>query len=137
MLKNLFFSFMIMAFASPLCAQKTLGETLEQQMWENIKAHNWVIVEKNIAPDFQSIHEDGSRNKDQEMDLFIDMNLGNYQITNLKVTEHPGVIVVTYTIAITESVISKRTLRAPHPRLSVWKNNGGVWQWIAHADLSP
>ena len=138
MFRYLFFSFLLMTFTSPLAAQKTLGESLEKQLWDNVKAHNWLAVEKNIASNFQSVHEDGSRNKDQEIDLLMNLNLGSYQITNLKVAEHAGVIVVTYTIAIGESGNIKHVpFSAPHPRLSVWKNNGGVWQWIAHANLSP
>ncbi|HEY4831914.1 MAG TPA: nuclear transport factor 2 family protein, partial [Waddliaceae bacterium] len=128
----------LMTSFCPLVAERSLGESLEKQMWDNIKAHNWFAVEKNIASNFQSVHEDGSRDRDQEIDLVKKLNLGSYQITNLKATEHAGVIVVTYTIAIGESIDAKRNpLSTPHPRLSVWRNSSGNWQWIAHANLNP
>jgi hypothetical protein len=138
MLKYVWICLSLAIFVCPLAAaDKGLGESLEKQMWDNIKARNWTAVEKNIARDFQSVHEDGARSRDQEIDLLKKLNLGNYQITSLKTTEQGGVIIVTYNVAVGENIDAKRLSSNPHPRLSVWKNNSGVWQWVAHANLSP
>jgi hypothetical protein len=136
MLKYIFLCFILTTFMYSLAADGSLGASLEKRMWDNIKAHNWILVDKNIASNFQSAHEDGSRNKDQEIDLIKKLNLGSYQITNLKTTEHGGVIVVTYTISVGESTDPKRLSQGPYPCLSIWKNNNGNWQWIAHSNLS-
>jgi len=52
------------------------------------------------------------------------------------VTEGPGVMVVTYEIAVSEEIGGK-SIAAKAVRLSVWQKNDKDWQWIAHSVLIP
>lgn len=129
--------FIISATHLSLFADISQGETLERQMWADVKSHNWNAVEEHIAADFQSVHADGPRTRDQELTLLKDMNISNYILSNFKVTQNQGVLVVTYTVAVKETIDSRNLANKPYPRLSVWQMNNNVWQWIAHANLHP
>ena len=104
-------------------------------MWEDMKHRNFSAVEQNIAKEFQSIHTFGALTREAEVELIRDLNLGSYEITQLKTTENSDTIVVTYMISVKEKIENQQLSDKPAPRLSVWKNINGKWQWIAHANL--
>jgi hypothetical protein len=121
--------------SAPLFSDASIGEKLETQMWEDMKHRNFAAVEQNIAKEFQSIHTFGALTREAEIDLIKDLNLGSYEITQLKATENDDTIVVTYMIAVREKIENQELSNKPAPRLSVWKKINGKWQWIAHANL--
>ena len=49
---------------------------MEKQMWEDIKAKNWKVVENKIADEFQSVHSDGARDRAGEIALIKNLNVG-------------------------------------------------------------
>ena len=106
-------------------------------MWEDIKAKNWNAVESKIAEGFQSIHPDGARDRAGEISLIEHLNLGEFTLSNFKTTVNSDNIVVTYTIALQETIDQKRLPTKPTSRLSVWKKGTHGWQWICHANLNP
>lgn len=120
---------------APLVAEVSLGETLEIQMWEDMKHRNYTAVEEKIAKEFQSIHTFGALSRAAEINLIKDLYLGTYEITNVNVTESGDTIVITYLISVKEKIDNKQLSSAPAPRLSVWKKIDNKWQWIAHANL--
>src|SRR2546429_6316155 len=113
------------------------GEKMEKQMWEDIKAKNWKAVESKIAEGFQSIHPDGARDRAGEISLIEHLNLGEFTLSNFKTTVTGDNIVITYTIAVQETIDQKRLPTKSTPRLSVWKKGTHGWQWICHANLNP
>lgn len=120
-----------------LSAEASKGEALETQMWEDMKHHNWSGVENNIADSFQAVHSFGTNNRAEELDLIKKLYLGSYKISDIKTTENDDTIIVTYLIAVSETIDDKRLSARPAPRLSVWKKIDGKWKWIAHANLNP
>ena len=113
------------------------GEKLEKQFWADLKSLNLKSLEKTIATEFQSIHPDGARNRNQELELIKKLKLGNYTISGLKTTYQGDTIVVTYEIAAEENIDDKHLSRKATPRLSIWKKNQNQYQLIAHANLNP
>ena len=111
-----------------------LGEQLEKQMWDAIKDKNWSFIERHIALDFQSIHDDGARNRTQEMALIKSLNLGDFIFSDIKVTEGYDTIVITYNVSVYETIDAVRIAGDKAPRLTVWRNVYGNWQWLAHAN---
>lgn len=111
------------------------GERFERQMWEDMKAFNIKELEKKIAPEFQSIHLDGPRNRAGELELIKDLKLGNYNLSNFKSSNQGDTIIVTYTISVDEVIDDRRLSKKPSLRMSIWKKNNHQWQWIAHANL--
>ncbi len=116
--------------------ERSLGEKLVRQLWADIKAGNVESLETMTAPGFQSIHEDGSRNRKEELKLIKRANLGKYTLTNLKVTQNGPVITVTYFVSVEETIKGKRLpATKPAARLSAWLKNDSGWKWIIHANL--
>jgi len=122
---------------TPAPAGASEGEKMERQMWADFKAKEWKAVESKIAGGFQSIHPDGARDRAGEISLIEHLNLGEFTLSNFKTTVNGDNIVVTYTIAVHETVDQKRLGAKSTPRLSVWKKGTHGWQWICHANLNP
>ena len=106
-------------------------------MWADFKAKDWAAVEKKIAEGFQSIHPDGPRDRAGEITLIKNLNLGEFTLSDFKSTVNSDNIVVTYTIAVRETIDQERLATKATPRLSVWKKGTHGWQWICHANLNP
>src|SRR6266705_6408127 len=121
----------------PAAAGAAEGEKMERQMWADFKAKDWKVVESKIAEGFQSIHPDGPRDRAGEISLIEHLNLGEFTLSNFKTTVNGDNIVVTYMIAVQETIDQKRLPAKPAPRLSVWKKGTHGWQWICHANLNP
>lgn len=119
-----------------LFADSSQGETLERQLWDNIKDQKWTDLGNKIAPYFQGALFEGGRNKEQYMTNVKNANIHEFNLKNFVVTEGPGTIVITYDVAVTESIEGK-SLTSDAVRLSVWQNDHGKWQLIAHAALIP
>jgi hypothetical protein len=122
---------------TPSPAGAAEGEKMERQMWADFKAKEWKAVESKIAEGFQSIHPDGARDRAGEIKLIENLNLGEFTLSNFKSTVNGDNIVVTYMIAVQETIDQKRLLPKTTPRLSVWKKGTHGWQWICHANLNP
>ncbi len=113
------------------------GEKMEKQMWEDIKAKNWEVVESKIAEGFQSVHQDGARDRASEISLIKNLNVGRVEFNDFKSTMSGENVVVTYMISVQETIDLEQLPTKPTPRLSVWKKGARDWQWICHANLNP
>jgi len=135
MFKKVLFSVAMLTHVS-LFAGTSKGETLERQRWEYIKNHNWKELDNLTAPYYQASFFDGARNKKQFMNLVKSGDISDYTLSDFIVTEGPNVAVVTYDITLSETIEGRR-LNSKASRLSVWQNDNGKWQIIAHAILIP
>lgn len=135
MLKNFLFCVMLLSHFS-LFADTAQIESLEKQRWEYIKDKKWDDLESMVAPYFQLGFYDGGRNKEQFLNLARSADLSDYKLSNFKITEGPGIAVVTYDVDVSETIGGKR-ISSKASRLSVWHNNKDKWQLAAHAILIP
>jgi hypothetical protein len=135
MLKNFLFAILVFTNFS-LFAEQAQGEALEKEMWEYIKGQKWDELEKKIAPYFQAVEFDGAHSKEQYLIRAKKLNISDYKMNEFIVTEGPGLKVITYSVEVSETIEGKR-ITANAERLSVWQENNGNWQWIAHAILIP
>lgn len=117
--------------------EKALGEKLLRQLWENMEQKDMEMVEKTIAKGFQSVHEFGPNNREQEIEMIRGLNLGKYTLSKIKITRNGPVIVATYFVSAEETIEGERLSKKPAPRLSVFLNTDDGWKWIAHANLKP
>jgi len=117
--------------------QKNLGEKLLRQVWEDLKKPDMEMIENKIAQGFQSVHQFGSNNREQEIALIKGLNLGSYTLSDIKITQNGPVIVATYFVSVEETIKGKRLHKEPAPRLSVFVKTDSGWKWIAHANLKP
>lgn len=120
-----------------VATEKGLGEKLLRQLWADMKKPDMEVIEKTIAKGFQSVHQYGSNNREQEIKLIKGLKLGKYTLSNIKITRNGPVIVATYFVSVEETIKGKRLSKKPAPRLSVFLKTDSGWKWIAHANLKP
>lgn len=117
--------------------KQSVGEKLLHQLWSNMKKSDMPALEKMTAKGFQAIHQDGARDRAQEITLIKNLKLGVYTLSNIKITQSDNVIVATYFVSVAETIDKKRLSKKPAPRMTVFVKSGEVWKWIAHANLKP
>lgn len=113
------------------------GQKMETEMWEAMKTGDIEKLTSHMTDSFQSLHTDGPRTKEQELELIKNLQLGQYTLTDFVVTQDKACVVVTYKVAVTETIDGKELSKAPAERVSVWYMTEGGWKWIAHANLNP
>jgi len=115
----------------------SLGEDMVRELWNDFKTQNMSALESKIAPGFQSIHEDGARDAEAQLKLLKELNLGEYILSNFKVTQVGPAIIVSYFVSVEETIEGKRLSTKPAARLTIFLKTDNGWQWIAHANLNP
>jgi hypothetical protein len=113
------------------------GEELVNQLWTILQESDTEAADSFIAEGFQAVHENGAKNKEQEIQLISELNIHSYTITNLVATQHDNVIVATYMVSVEETVEGERLSKSPAARMSVFVEVDGIWKWISHANLKP
>lgn len=113
------------------------GEELVNQLWTILQDSDTEAADSFIAEGFQAVHENGAKNKEQEIQLISGLNIHSYTITDLVTTQHDNVIVATYMVAVEETVEGERLSKSPAARMSVFIKIDGNWKWISHANLKP
>ena len=116
--------------------QSVNGEELVRQLWSDFSENNKEVFENWIAEGFQSVHEFGASNKEDEVKLLTNLNLGEYKLDNFNTTQNDNVAIISYTVAVHETIEGKTMLTNPAVRLSVFMYIGDSWKWIAHANLN-
>ncbi len=111
------------------------GEQIEKQFWEDMKTFNLKSLESKIAPEFQSVHSDGPRNKSGELELIKNLKLNHFSLSNFKITRHGDTLIITYTASASETIDERYLSHKPKPRMSIWQKKHDQWQIIAHANL--
>jgi len=114
-----------------------LGEDLVRELWNDFRTQNISALESKIAPGFQSIHEDGARDAEAQLKLLKELNLGEYILSNFKITQVGPAIIVSYFVSAEETIKGKRLSNKPAARLTIFLKTDNGWQWIAHANLNP
>lgn len=118
-----------------VATDKSLGEKLVRQVWTDMKNLDVASLEKTLAKGFQSVHEYGAYDREQEIALIKKVKVGEYSLSDIKVTRNGPVIVVTYLASVEETIKGKRLHLKPAPRLSVFLKTDDGWKWMVHANL--
>ena len=114
-----------------------LGEKLIRDLWAAIKAQNWSEVESRITKGFQSVHQDGCRHRQQEINLIRNINLGDYELSDFQVTRSGDILIISYKVSVQETIEGKQFSKKTAARLSVMQEIDNKWFWLAHANLIP
>lgn len=114
-----------------------LGESLERSMWKAMAGRDLAAVEAMLAPGFLSIHEDGARDRSQELSLIANLDLGPYELTEFREAREGASIVVCYFVETSETLDGERIPKRKSARSSVWLMTPHGWQWVHHANLNP
>ena len=112
-----------------------LGEQLVRQYWEALRTQDVDALEAILAPGFQSIHEDGTRNREQQLAFCAGLDIDKYTLTDFVTSRQGATIVVTFMASVEETLAGVRTTSSPAPRMAVFLMTENGWQLIAYANL--
>ena len=112
------------------------GEALVKEVWNAMKTTNMDFIENILADGFQSIHQDGYRDKDDEIELIKNLNMGDYVLDSFEVTKNGNTLNVSYFVNV-EETIDGEVLNKRSARLSVFTHTAEGWKWFSHANLVP
>jgi hypothetical protein len=113
------------------------GEQLERLWWDQQKNQDIAGLTKIMSPAFQSINTKGAQDLALNMAIIKSEKLGNYELTNIKVTQAQDNLIISYQIKVPENYLGKKMSPKLHYRLDVWAKNEAGWQIISHANLNP
>lgn len=128
---------LILGQPAGVMAQNASGEELLRQLWAAIESGDASREAKLYAKAFQSIHDDGGRDRAQELELIKKAKIGDYTLSDIKTTEQGPVIVTTYFVEVAETLAGKRLPKRKAARMTVFLKTDDGWQAIAHANLNP
>lgn len=112
------------------------GESLVKEVWTAMKTANMDFLENILDEGFQSIHQDGYRDRAAELELIKNLNMGDYELDDFVVTRNANTMNVTYFVNVTET-IEEETYTKRSARLTVFSKTPEGWKWISHANLLP
>jgi len=112
------------------------GEALVKEVWNAIKTTNMDFIENIMSDGFQAVHQDGFHDKEGEIELIKNLNLGDYVLDTFTVTRNSHTMNVSY-FANVEETIEGEVLKKRSARLSVFSKTPEGWKWISHANLVP
>lgn len=115
----------------------SLGEQLAREFWEAIRTQDAGALDAILAPGFQSVHQDGTRDRDEELTLIAGLDISEYTLSDFVTTRQGATIVVTFMASVAETLDGTRTATTPAPRIAVFLMTGSGWQLIAYANLNP
>ena len=110
------------------------GEALVKEVWNAMKTTDLDFIEDSMADEFQSVHQDGCRNKAEEIELIKKLNMGDYVLDTFTVTKNANTMNVSYFVNV-EETIDEVTIKKRSARLSVFSKTAEGWKWISHANL--
>lgn len=134
---NLTFVLLLTGFINQLKAQnENVAESLVKQVWTNFASNNTDALSEMMVEGFQSMHQDGPRNKAEELDIISKLKLGEYSIMFGNITESDNVLMVSYKVTVKET-IKDQTYDEITWRFDVFGNVNGEWKWFSHVNLLP
>jgi len=139
---SLWLFFLAVIMVTPSCNEEmpdpAKGEALVYQLWDAIRNQDLEGIKANMAPGFQSVHDFGSYNMAEELELLHGLSVTEFEISDLKITtdgEH--LFIATYFVAVSETIEGERLSHEPAPRMTIFVEDDGIWRWAAHANLKP
>lgn len=111
------------------------AKALESLSVRYIQEMNWQALEDMLDPACQFVGAKGSYDRQSAMTLMKEMNLGEVDFKDFKVTQAGDNLIISFWICASEYQDGKKMSSTYSPRLSVWKQSGNTWKCIAYADL--
>jgi hypothetical protein len=118
-------------------AETTGGEGMERMFWSDIKAANWVEVERMLASNYAGVTPAGIIDRTAALDQFRQMKLNDFSIGDLRTELNTSTFVVTYTITMNGTAGSHTLPSGPQHMMTVWQQQKKGWVMIAHSVTQP
>lgn len=112
----------------PTWKSATGAEQYERLLWQEIKAGNWVEVERRLAASYVSVTPTGRRDRAQTIEHLKQMGLQDLTLGEVEVRPAGGDMVVTYQMTVRTSLGSET-----RHVLAVWQQYKGGWVALTHS----
>lgn len=110
---------------------------LTNQWWGYCRDKNFEAFKDTLAPGFRG----GNQHKAYDLEGFMriakNVNVGDFSLSDFKVTRKDDVIAVTYYGQVAETMGGKRIKTQKAPRVDVWIKTDKGWKVLSHANLNP
>jgi Domain of unknown function (DUF4440) len=119
-------------------SEATGGEGLERVFWKDVRAANWVEVDRALASNYAGVTPGGTLDRSATLEQYRGWQLKDYALGDLKTELNGTTIVVTYTITL-NGVASNGTAGSqplpstPQHMMTVWQQQKAGWVAIAHS----
>jgi hypothetical protein len=121
-------------------SEATGGEGLERVFWKDVRAANWVEVERALASNYAGVTPTGTLDRAATIEQYRGWQLRDYALGDLNTELNGTTIVVTYTITLNGtsngSSGSQPLPSGPQHMMTVWQQQKAGWVAIAHS-VSP
>ena len=119
-------------------SEATGGEALERVFWKDVRAANWVEVERALASNYAGVTPSGTFDRSATLEQYRRWQLKDYALGDLKTELNGNTIVVTYTITLNGAIAngtggSQPLPSAPQHMMTVWQQEKAGWVAIAHS----
>jgi len=118
-------------------SEATGGEGLEHVFWKEVKAANWVQVDRSLASNYEGVTPAGTLDHAATMEHYRAWQLQDYALGDLQTELNGTTIVVTYTITLHGTANgpagSQALPTAPQHMMTVWQQQKSGWVAIAHS----
>ena len=128
-------------------SEATGGEGLERIFWKNVRAANWVEVERALASNYAGVTPSGTLDRSAALEQYRQWQLKDYALGDLNTEMNGTTFVVTYTITLNGTFNaaagngaagngaagSQPLPSAPQHMMTVWQQQKAGWVVIAHS----
>lgn len=118
-------------------AEATGGESMERMFWKEIKAGNWVEIERVLASNYAGVTPAGIIDRAAALDQYRQWKLNDFSIGDLRTELNTTTFVVTYTITLNGTAGTQPLPSAPQHMMTVWQQQKSGWMVIAHSVTHP
>jgi hypothetical protein len=114
-------------------AEATGGEGLERNFWKEVRAKNWLELERHLGGTYVSVTPQGSFNRAASLDRLRQLELSDYSLGDFLIELNGTTMIVTYTITMKGTFNGSPLTAQPLRVMSVWQQHKSGWMTIAHS----
>jgi hypothetical protein len=118
-------------------SEATGGEGLERVFWKEVKAADWVQVERSLASNYAGVTPSGTLDRSATLEQYRTWQLKDYALGDLQTELNGTTIVVTYTITLQGTASGPAGPQplptTPQHMMTVWQQQKSGWVAIAHS----
>ena len=113
--------------------EATGGEGLEHSFWNEIKAKNWVELERHLAGNYSLVSSQGRLDRAGALEHFREVELKEFSLGEMQVELSGQTLVVTYAVVMRGTRAGQPLPSGPVRMMSVWQHQKGGWMAVAHS----
>lgn len=112
-------------------------EALEKLVWDEVKAKNWVEIERHIGVNYVAIGPPGVLDREQLMAHLKQFDIDEYSLGNVETKPNGADMMVTYDFTAHGTLGGQPLPPVPFHMLTIWQQVKGGWIMVAHATVVP